>query len=238
MFGTQEPDAYFYGERSRRSARPSTGSTRAASRPASSRRPDGRSRRARRTLTRRRVRHPQERRAEREGRAAVLPAHHLLPDATKATGPPGSSSRSTATRSSAGPSLSRTPSSGRSTAAPTRSSTTTGSAARGNGVGAEYRYIAAPGSQGNLRTYLLDQNATTYNREQRHDGLPAGAEQLRTPRLGRAEPAGRPAGARQRRLLLGRHGPADCTTRTCTTPRAASAPTAATSSGTWGAWNS
>jgi LPS-assembly protein len=33
----------------------------------------------------------------------------------------------------------------------------------GNGVGAEYRYIAAPGSQGNLRTYLLDQNATTYN---------------------------------------------------------------------------
>jgi LPS-assembly protein len=33
----------------------------------------------------------------------------------------------------------------------------------GQGVGAEYRYIAAPGSLGNFRTYLLDQKAATYN---------------------------------------------------------------------------
>jgi lipopolysaccharide assembly outer membrane protein LptD (OstA) len=32
----------------------------------------------------------------------------------------------------------------------------------GQGVGGEFRYIAAPGSEGQVRTYFLDQNATTY----------------------------------------------------------------------------
>ena len=33
----------------------------------------------------------------------------------------------------------------------------------GQGVGGEYRYIAAPGSEGNIRTYVLKQNAATYD---------------------------------------------------------------------------
>ena len=33
----------------------------------------------------------------------------------------------------------------------------------GQGFGGEYRYIASPGSLGNFRTYVLRQNATTYN---------------------------------------------------------------------------
>ena len=33
----------------------------------------------------------------------------------------------------------------------------------GQGFGGEYRYIAAPGSQGNFRTYILDQKAATYD---------------------------------------------------------------------------
>ena len=32
----------------------------------------------------------------------------------------------------------------------------------GQAVGGEYRYIAAPGSEGNIRTYVLQQNATSY----------------------------------------------------------------------------
>jgi lipopolysaccharide assembly outer membrane protein LptD (OstA) len=31
----------------------------------------------------------------------------------------------------------------------------------GQGIGAEYRYVLAPGSEGNLRTYILDERATT-----------------------------------------------------------------------------
>jgi LPS-assembly protein len=35
----------------------------------------------------------------------------------------------------------------------------------GMGTGAEYRYIASPGSQGNIQTYVLDQKAATYDIE-------------------------------------------------------------------------
>ena len=75
---------------------------------------------------------------------------------------------------------------------------------RGNGLGAEYRYILGPQAQGDFRYYWLDEKEAI---DQRADA-PAAAKQVDA-RRPQPEPAVRAGGARPRRLHHRRDGAAD-----------------------------
>ena len=79
---------------------------------------------------------------------------------------------------------------------------------RGQGSGAEYRYVRDGGSGGNLRTYFLNETESTVSRNGSDRILP-GSPQLPDPR--RCPPADHAEHHRPRkhRLLLRCHGPAD-----------------------------
>ena len=77
----------------------------------------------------------------------------------------------------------------------------------GQGYGGEYRYVASAGSNGEFRMYRLNERASTFEQNGTADH-PAGPQELRDPHQRRAGPPRRVQGPRQRRLLQRRDGPA------------------------------
>ena len=104
---------------------------------------------------------------------------------------------------------------------------------RGQGLGAEYRYVAGTGLAGQLHDLLPEGEGSDVLEFVGH-GDHAGGDQLRSARQRRAGAAAQPAGARQRRLLLQHRHPRRRSTRTRTTGRREPAACAATCRGNWG----
>ena len=161
MFGTQEPDVYFYGEtlekigeRKYRITQRRLHHVRAAEAAVGDHLRHG-------GAQHRPLRHAAELADAGEGRAGPLPADHLLPDQQGGPGDGLPAARCTRPSTLTRAARSATRSSGPSAAARTRRSYYDWFSKTGQGFGSEYRYVRSRSSSGDARFYMLNERAIT-----------------------------------------------------------------------------
>ena len=226
MFGTLEPDVYFYGELDREDRpRQVPDHATAVLRRACSRRRVGRSSAAARRSTWTTTRSCSNAVIRGEGRSGFLPADVVLPDPGRRSGHrlPDADLRLVARAGR----RSATRSSGRSTAARTPRSSTTG-CSRAATASAPSIATCWPAGAGQLPLLLAQRE-----RSDRQRRTAQSARQSKTIQGGLARTCRRPVGARPRRLLHQRHGRSRPTTTTSTSARTASRTIDGGVSGAW-----
>ena len=236
MFGTAEPDVYFYGKTLEKIGREKYKITSGGFTTCVQPTPRWQLTSGTVLLNLEKLRHSHQLAVQGEGRAGAVPADLLLPvnKEDRATGLPDPDLRNL---HDARPDASATRSSGRSAAARTRRCCTTGTRRPARAWARNIATWRSPGSDGQIRFYNLREHEAEYTDDNGAIVDHAGAPQLRGARddvaAARAASSARAAGPTTSRTSRSSRP----TTRTSTTRRAARASTAARSPAPSAAWN-